>query len=98
MPSTQTTMEERFAYRFNCKTWLTEEDKANCFDLGPTVSAALKVFIRSEISLAVAGERERYAEIFAWLLGEGGDFPDLSQKPHYSFRTELRKKLSTLTP
>lgn len=31
-------------------------------------------------------------DLMLWLLGEDGDFPDLSQKPHYSFRTELRKR------
>ena len=37
-----------------------------------------------------------YNRIFGWLLGNYGDFPDLSKKPHYSFRTELREKLEAL--
>lgn len=52
--------------------------------------------IRQEICKAEEGKKKEYAEIFAWLLGEKGDFPDFSQKPHYSFRTELRKKLEAL--
>lgn len=36
----------------------------------------------------------KYADIFAWLLGERGDFPNLAEKPHYRFRTELRERLS----
>lgn len=40
---------------------------------------------------------QKYADIFAWLLGEKGDFPNVTDKPHYSFRTELRKRLSTLS-
>ena len=48
------------------------------------------------ISLVVEQEKEKYKEIFEWLLGEKGDFPDLSQKPHYSFRTELRERLKGL--
>lgn len=47
---------------------------------------------------AVEGIEMKYEEIFAWLLGMGRDFPDLSKKPHYSFRTELRKKLDALHP
>lgn len=42
--------------------------------------------------------RGEYDEIFKWLLGESGDFPNLSEKSHYSFRTELRERLSALTP
>lgn len=52
-----------------------------------------------EASARTAEEQERkYEEIFKWLMGEKGDFPDLSKKPHYSFRKELRKKLSAITP
>lgn len=56
--------------------------------------------MRQEIDEALAERQsceemvEMYDEIFKWLLGEKGDFPDLSQKPHYSFRTELRAKLT----
>lgn len=39
---------------------------------------------------------ERYQDIFSWLLGENGEFPNLSQKPHYRFRTELRERLKKL--
>ena len=35
-----------------------------------------------------------YDEIFSWLLGEKGDFPDLSTKPRYKFRPELRERLA----
>lgn len=45
--------------------------------------------LRSKISSTLAQRDEEYAEIFKWLLGEKGDFPDLSQKPHYSFRNIL---------
>ena len=38
-----------------------------------------------------------YNRIFGWLLGNYGDFPDLSKKPHYSFRIELREKLEALS-
>jgi hypothetical protein len=34
--------------------------------------------------------QDQVESIFAWLHGENGDFPDLSQKPHYSFRSQLR--------
>lgn len=37
-------------------------------------------------------------DIFQWLFGRGGDFPDLSQKPHYAFRTELRAKYEATMP
>lgn len=43
-------------------------------------------------------EFEKYDDIFAWLLGEHGEFPDLSQKPHYRFRTELRERIKHLRP
>ncbi len=36
---------------------------------------------------------KKYADIFSWLQGTNGEFPDLSQKPHYSFRAELRSRL-----
>ncbi len=39
----------------------------------------------------------KYKDIFDWLLGQNGDFPNLAEKPHYSFRTELRERLSRLT-
>lgn len=42
----------------------------------------------------VEEERRKNKDIFDWLLGEKGDFPDLSQKAHYSFRKELRKKIA----
>ncbi len=44
----------------------------------------------------IAARDERLVEIFQWLLGELGDFPDLSTKPHYRFRSELREKLKTV--
>jgi hypothetical protein len=34
--------------------------------------------------------QDEVESIFAWLHGDNGDFPDLSQKPHYSFRSQLR--------
>ena len=46
------------------------------------------------------GERRveaKYKEIFDWLLGLNGDFPNLAEKPHYRFRTELRERLSSLS-
>lgn len=56
--------------------------------------------LKDAVAQAKAEERDalrkEYTAIFAWLLGEKGDFPDLSQKPHYSFRTELRQRLSHL--
>ncbi len=42
-------------------------------------------------------ERKKVEDVISWLLGENGDFPDLSQKPHYKFRTELRKKWNDIT-
>lgn len=60
---------------------------------------ALERAVQHLIDRGVAAEKEdkitQYEEIFSWLLGENGNFPDLSQKPHYSFRSELRKRLST---
>jgi len=47
------------------------------------------------------GKRERdkeYKPIFEWLCGERGDFPNLAEKPHYRFRTELREKLKAPSP
>jgi len=52
--------------------------------------------IKSTKSQAKLEEMKKYDSIFKWLLGEEGDFPDLSQPPHYSFRSELRKRLSIL--
>ena len=37
-------------------------------------------------------ERGGHIEIYKWLLGYYS-FPDLSIKPHYKFREELRKRL-----
>ncbi len=71
---------------------------------GPDVVSLQKdvqSFLRQSLIEAKAeGARERekkYADIFSWLQGLNGDFPDLSQKPHYSFRTELRKRLASIT-
>lgn len=36
-------------------------------------------------------------QIIKWLRGLDGDFPDLSQNPHYKFRTELRERWEALT-
>lgn len=36
--------------------------------------------------------------IFDWLHGENGEFPDLSQKPHYRFRSQLRQMRKMLNP
>ncbi len=58
----------------------------------------IKSFIRSVLEKSRQEQRNKYDSIFKWLLGENGDFPDLSQKPHYKFRTELREKLASLTP
>ncbi len=52
--------------------------------------------VASEKERAVSERESAYQEVFEWLLGEKGGFPDLSQKPHYSFRTELRKKLQLI--
>ena len=40
--------------------------------------------------------KKQYDGIYARLLGENGDFPDLSQKPHYKFRTELRERIAKI--
>lgn len=42
------------------------------------------------------GMGERYQPIFDWLFGMNGDFPNLSEPPHYRFRTELQKRLTAL--
>lgn len=56
----------------------------------------VKSFIRQELARQKEEDRKKYDQIFKWLLGKNGDFPDLSQKPHYSFRTELRKRLDAV--
>lgn len=53
-------------------------------------------WLRAALTTYGAKEREKYDEIFAWLLGEKGDFPNLAEKPHYRFRTELRARLAAL--
>lgn len=52
--------------------------------------------VSQELTHALAKKDEEYSDIFAWLLGEKGDFPNLAEKPHYRFRTKLREMLSTL--
>ena len=61
--------------------------------------------VREQTLAEVREEREEWKtyhdqveSIFNWLQGENGDFPDLSQKPHYSFRSDLRRLRATLTP
>ena len=36
-------------------------------------------------------EGKKYSEIFKWLLGESGDFPQSEKGKRYGFRTELRE-------
>lgn len=57
---------------------------------------AVKDFIRKEIEEAVRGRDEQYQPIFDWLLGQNGEFPNVTDKPHYAFRTELHRRLSLL--
>lgn len=38
----------------------------------------------------------KYREIFKWLLGESGEFPESIPRKRYGFRTELRKRLEAL--
>lgn len=49
------------------------------------------------VKVAVNKRDKKYQKIFDWLYGLDGDFPDLSQKPHYRFRTELRERLARLS-
>lgn len=39
-------------------------------------------------------ENEKHQEIFSWLLGENGEFPESTPGKRYGFRTELRKRLA----
>lgn len=41
-------------------------------------------------------ERQRYDEIFKWLLGETGEFPHSVKGARYNWRSELRNRLAQL--
>lgn len=56
----------------------------------------IEKFISQVEQSAIERTRKTYDPIFKWLLGENGRFPDLSQRPHYSFRSELRERLKSL--
>ncbi len=56
----------------------------------------LDLIISETIQKTLEEVKKDYDPIFKWLLGENGDFPDLSEKPHYKFRTELRDRLAHL--
>ena len=72
----------------------TTEDEIAVFQ--PSKDGTL-AFLKNEISLAVKERDKQYKEIFNWLDGsKGDDFPDLSQKPHYRFRSEMRRRLEAL--
>lgn len=43
---------------------------------------------------ALRAENEKHQEIFSWLLGENGEFPESTPGKRYGFRTELRKRLA----
>lgn len=45
---------------------------------------------------AMETERKQYDEIFKWLLGESGDFPESLPGTRYNWRPELRKRLAEL--
>jgi hypothetical protein len=89
-PSVGGGWEERFNTEIEHPYLLSE-------NLGPGCAKKIKAFIRRVEAEAEARGREKaeklYAPIFDWLYGVNGEFPDLSQKPHYRFRTELRKRL-----
>jgi hypothetical protein len=44
--------------------------------------------------VALARQGAAYDEIFLWLLGEAGDFPESAPGRRYGFRTELRARLN----
>jgi len=53
--------------------------------------------LRSDLATARA-ERNEHLEIFAWLLGESGEFPESKPGARYNFRSELRKRLAAASP
>jgi hypothetical protein len=57
---------------------------------------ALNNLIAQEINKARSQLEEQYNDIFMWLLGEKGDFPESIPGKRYGFRTELRAKLAAL--
>lgn len=57
----------------------------------------LDALLTSSYQAGVEARDVQYKGIFDWLHGLSGDFPDLSQKPHYCFRTELRERLQALS-
>lgn len=64
----------------------------------PDFENLVDTLIQHAVEAAREAERERHSSIYKWLLGESGEFPNLAEKPHYSFRTELRKRIEALTP
>lgn len=86
------TMEDRF------KKSLCWQDKDGKWFLNgnPTTVPDIIHFIHQEISLTEKWKVKQYEDIFKWLLGENGEFPNVMDKPHYAFRTELRRRLTSL--
>ncbi len=96
MPSTDTTMEERFSEQFPAMG-VAGDPKDNCiyrFDQYVNDKSLLLSFIEAEISSAVAGERERVLQA----LIEASE-PYDGSKWHNTLTVEhIKEVLSTLTP
>ena len=76
---------------------IMQKDVAMCNHLSDSYLEDL-IKIYNQVERRKVEELEKkYKDIFLWLSGENGDFSDLSQKPHYSFRTELRERLKSLS-
>ncbi|MES2216647.1 MAG: hypothetical protein V4481_05135 [Patescibacteria group bacterium] len=101
--STPSTMEERFDKIQESTNYSEYTHKRFCcggdYCKGDHLGF-IKSFIQEELERARGEERKRiekkYKDIFDWLHGLNGEFPDLSQKPHYRFRSELDKKIKDI--
>ena len=50
----------------------------------------------SSITAYITKREQKYQEIFTWLLGENGEFPESEKGKRYNWRPELRNRLKAL--
>lgn len=88
------TKPEDFRTRFD-KTFEKWHDSDNV--LKPLVREFIEQEKQISHNLALSQVEKKYQSIFAWLLGEEGDFPESEPGKRYGFRSELRKRLAIIT-